>query len=60
MYLAEISPEKMSFRLWRCPQCGARRTNEEGTIELPQEIRDLDEENAAGPEGTRIPPRMIS
>src|SRR5256884_4503772 len=29
MYLAEIHPEKTSFRLWTCPQCGARRTNEE-------------------------------
>jgi len=29
MYLAEVKPEKRSFRLWRCPQCNASRTNEE-------------------------------
>jgi hypothetical protein len=28
MYLAEIDLEKRAFRLWRCPQCGGRRTNE--------------------------------
>jgi hypothetical protein len=32
MYLAEINPEKKGFRLWRCPQCDGRRTNEEGLI----------------------------
>jgi hypothetical protein len=32
MYLAEISREKRGFRLWRCPKCDARRTNEENLI----------------------------
>ncbi len=32
MYLAEINPEKRGFRLWRCPKCDGRRTNEEGLI----------------------------
>jgi hypothetical protein len=32
MYLAEIHPETKSFRLWVCPQCDARRTNEGGLV----------------------------
>lgn len=32
MYLAEIDPERRDFRLWICPQCDARHTNEEGLI----------------------------
>ena len=32
MYLAEINQQKQSFRLWRCPQCGAGRTNQEGLV----------------------------
>jgi hypothetical protein len=32
MYLAETSEEKRDFRLWKCPQCGARRTNEESLV----------------------------
>jgi hypothetical protein len=32
MYLAEIGQEKRGFRLWRCPKCDARRTNEESLI----------------------------
>ena len=32
MYLAEIDLEKRDFRLWKCPQCDGRRTNEEGLI----------------------------
>ena len=37
MYLAEINRqekgrEKKGFRLWRCPKCDARRTNEEGLV----------------------------
>jgi len=32
MYLAEINREKRAFRLWRCPQCDASRTNEEGLV----------------------------
>ena len=29
MYLAEVRPERRSFRLWKCPECSASRTNEE-------------------------------
>ncbi len=29
MYLAEVRPERRSFRLWKCPECNASRTNEE-------------------------------
>lgn len=29
MYLAEVKPQNRRFRLWRCPQCDATRTNEE-------------------------------
>ena len=49
MYLAEINPEKRGFRLWICPQCDRRRTNEEGLIGLAsQEIQDhLGGKNAA-------------
>ena len=32
MYLAETNPQKRSFRLWKCPQCGSTRTNEERVI----------------------------
>jgi hypothetical protein len=34
MYLAQIDREKRAFRLWRCPQCGANITNEEGLVGL--------------------------
>ena len=41
MYLAEIDLEKRGFRLWKCPQCDGRRTNEEGLTGLAsQKIRD--------------------
>jgi len=29
MYLAEVRPEKKSFRLWKCAECDAIRTNRE-------------------------------
>jgi hypothetical protein len=29
MYLSEVRPEKKSFRLWKCPECDAIRTNGE-------------------------------
>ena len=32
MYLAGIKPEIMNFRLWRCPHCGATRTNGDNLI----------------------------
>jgi hypothetical protein len=48
MYLAEIDPAKRDFRLWRCPQCDGRRTNEEGLIGLAsQEIQHVRGKNAA-------------
>jgi len=53
MYLAEISPVKLSFRRWTCPQCGSGRTNEQGVMGLPaEEIGNLDRENAAEPDRT--------
>jgi len=33
MYLTEVRPEKRSFRLWKCPECNASRTNEESSPE---------------------------
>ena len=40
MCLAEVNPEKRTFRLWRCPQCDASRTNEDGLVsEIPWEHR---------------------
>jgi hypothetical protein len=48
MYLAEINPAKTDYRLWTCPQCGARRTNEEGLVGLASpEVQDLGANNAA-------------
>jgi hypothetical protein len=48
MYLAEIDPDKRGFRLWICPQCDGRRTNEEGLVGFAsQEIQDLSGENVA-------------
>jgi transposase-like protein len=29
MYLAEVSPQKSSFRLWKCPECNQSRSNED-------------------------------
>ncbi len=29
MYLAEVMPERKSFRLWKCPECNETRTNGE-------------------------------
>jgi len=48
MYLAEVDPDKKGFRLWICPECDGRRTNEEGLISLSsQEIQDDSGKNAA-------------
>jgi hypothetical protein len=48
MYLAEINPAKRNYRLWTCPQCGARGTNEEGLVGLASpEVQDLGANNAA-------------
>ena len=32
MYLAETDPAKRGFRLWICPQCDARHTNEDDLV----------------------------
>ena len=29
MYLAEVMPQRRSFRLWKCTECNESRTNEE-------------------------------
>jgi len=29
MYLAEVSPQNISLRLWKCPECHQSRTNED-------------------------------
>src|SRR5260370_42306931 len=34
MYLAEVRPERRGFRLWKCPEWNASRTNEESSHEL--------------------------
>jgi len=50
MYLAESDLEKRGFRLWRFPQCDARRTNEEGLVGLAsQEIQDVSGKSGAEP-----------
>ena len=50
MYLAEINQEKRDFRLWRCPQCDGRRTNEEGLIGLAsREIQDIGGKSGVAP-----------
>ena len=49
-YLAEINQEKRDFRLWRCPQCDGRRTNEEGLIGLAsREIQDIGGKSGVAP-----------
>ena len=56
MYLAEINPQKRDFRLWTCPHCGAKHTNEEDLVGLPsQEPQDHDGENAAKSESSASP-----
>jgi hypothetical protein len=32
MYLAEVRPDRKSFRLWKCPECSEMRTNGESSI----------------------------
>jgi hypothetical protein len=50
MYLAEIDQEKRDFRLWRCPRCDGRRTNEEGLIgSASQEIQDVSGKSGVAP-----------
>jgi hypothetical protein len=38
MYLAKVLPERRSFRLWKCPKCGATRTNEESSGGLKKKM----------------------
>jgi hypothetical protein len=38
MYLAEINLEKRDFRLWKCPQCGARHTNEDDLVGVASQL----------------------
>jgi hypothetical protein len=38
MYLAEVRPERRSFRLWKCPECNASRTNEESSYGLGKKM----------------------
>jgi hypothetical protein len=38
MYLAEVRPQTRSFRLWKCPECGASRTNEDPSPELGRKM----------------------
>jgi hypothetical protein len=32
MYLAEVMPERRSFRLWKCPECNQSYINNEDTL----------------------------
>jgi uncharacterized C2H2 Zn-finger protein len=48
MYLAAIDLEKRDLRLWRCPQCDARRTNEDSLASFAsQEIQDVSGKSGA-------------
>lgn len=38
MYLAEVMPERSSFRLWKCPECNESRTNEESSHGLGKKL----------------------
>lgn len=38
MYLAEVMPQRGSFRLWKCPECNGSRTNEETTGGLEEKM----------------------
>ena len=38
MYLAEVMPQRKSFRLWKCPECNGSRTNEETSGGLEKEM----------------------
>jgi len=50
MYLAEIDLEKRGLRLWICPQCDRRRTNEEDLIGLAsQGIQDVSRKSRVEP-----------
>lgn len=38
MYLAEVIPQRRSFRLWKCPECNGNRTNEETSGGLEKKL----------------------
>ena len=38
MYLAEVLPERRTFRLWKCPKCNASRTNGESSHGLGEKM----------------------
>jgi hypothetical protein len=38
MFLAGVSPERRSFRLWKCPECDASRTDDESSIGLEKKM----------------------
>ncbi|PYX63575.1 MAG: hypothetical protein DMG78_31505, partial [Acidobacteria bacterium] len=46
IYLAALDPEKKGFRVWRCPLCDGKRTNEGGLMGLAShEIRNVSGES---------------
>jgi len=48
MYLAEIDLDQRDYRLWVCPQCGGRRTHEQGLVSMPsREMQDVSGEREA-------------
>jgi hypothetical protein len=48
MYLAEVDQEKKSSRLWLCPDCGTRRTNEDDLVGVSsQEVQEVSGECGA-------------
>jgi hypothetical protein len=56
MYLAEIHPEKREFRLWTCPLCGAKHTNEDGLVGMSsRESQDHDRKNTTKSESSSSP-----
>jgi hypothetical protein len=56
MYLSEIRPEKREFRLWTCPQCGAKHTNEDGLVGMTSgESQDHDRKNTTKSESSSSP-----
>jgi hypothetical protein len=51
MYLAEIDLDKRDYRLWICPQCGGRRTHEQGLVGMAsREIQEVSGQREAEPQ----------
>ncbi len=38
MYLAQVMPERSSFRQWKCPECDETRNNEESSAGLGKKM----------------------